>query len=318
MPMPPNLRFCLSLSALLARCFSSFHGPPACPASQRRNQPGRRLALGRRRAAGAASLGHSRPSGRRRGHRGRQTTGPRRTARCSSGKDMPTMRAPTRSVSTGRPPSPCLTIMARSMGRLAARARTTPPPTPRPPPSSSPTPVPRTVQSSLQTPGAPPPAPRTRASANVHLYRPVSEGASTSYAAGTLFTNQTLAMSAKFAVTRFMDLVGANNSTQVNWSDRPLPGAWNQAFMAYEYVVAYGNATSTDIYVNVPLEATPAYFTNLGQPDPLRLGRGEPLHLGAKQPRLPRRSTPGCMSTWNTATRSGTSASNKPVKTATS
>ena len=51
---------------------------------------------------------------------------------------------------------------------------------------------------------------------NVHLYRPVSEGASASYSVGTLFTNQTLAMSGKFAVTRFMDLVGANNSTQVH------------------------------------------------------------------------------------------------------
>ena len=110
---------------------------------------------------------------------------------------------------------------------------------------------------------------RTAASAtntgltSVHLYRPVSEGASTSYAPGTLFTDQTLAMSAKFAVTRFMDLVGVNNSTQVNWSDRPLPGAWNQSFLAYEYVVAYGNAADTDIYVNVPLEATGTYFTNL-------------------------------------------------------
>ena len=110
---------------------------------------------------------------------------------------------------------------------------------------------------------------RTAASAtntgltNVHLYRPVSEGASTSYSLGTLFTNQTLAMSAKFAVTRFMDQVGANNSTQVNWSDRPLPGAWNQSPMAYEYVVAYGNAANTDIYVNVPLEATTTYFTDL-------------------------------------------------------
>ena len=98
---------------------------------------------------------------------------------------------------------------------------------------------------------------------SVHFYRPVSEGASTSYAPGTLFTNQTLAMSGKFAVTRFMDQVGANNSTQVNWSDRPLPGAWNQSPLAYEYVVAYGNAANTDIYVNVPARATPAYFTNL-------------------------------------------------------
>ena len=110
---------------------------------------------------------------------------------------------------------------------------------------------------------------RTAASAtdtgvtNVHLYRPVSEGATTSYGAGTLFTNQTVAMSQKFAVTRFMDLVGANNSTQVHWSDRPLPAAYNQSTMAYEYVVAYGNAAGTDIYVNIPLSADSAYVANL-------------------------------------------------------
>ncbi len=98
---------------------------------------------------------------------------------------------------------------------------------------------------------------------NVHLYRPVSEGAATSYGPGTLFTNQTLAMSQKFAVTRFMDLVGANNSTQVHWSDRSFPGTWNQSPMAYEYVVAYGNATNTDIYVNIPLSADSTYVVNL-------------------------------------------------------
>ena len=112
-------------------------------------------------------------------------------------------------------------------------------------------------------PAPPPPVPRTRVLPTSTSTVPISEGASTSYAPGTLFASQTLAMSGKFAVTRFMDLVGANNSTQVNWSDRPLPGAWNQAFMAYEYVVAYGNAANTDIYVNVPLQATSVYFTNL-------------------------------------------------------
>ena len=110
---------------------------------------------------------------------------------------------------------------------------------------------------------------RTAASAantgitNVHLYRPTSEGASTSYGAGTLFTSQTLAMSAEFSVTRFMDQLGANNSTQTNWSDRPLPGAWNQSPLAYEYVVAYGNAAHSDVYVNIPLSATSTYVTNL-------------------------------------------------------
>ena len=100
---------------------------------------------------------------------------------------------------------------------------------------------------------------------NVHLYRPVSEGATTSYSPGTLFTNQTLALSANFSVTRFMDQVQVINSTETNWSDRPLPGAWNQSPLAYEYVVAYGNATNADIYINIPLYATGAYITNLAE-----------------------------------------------------
>jgi hypothetical protein len=98
---------------------------------------------------------------------------------------------------------------------------------------------------------------------NVHLYRPISEGSTTSYSPGTLFTNQTLALSANFAVTRFMDQVGVINSTETNWPDRPLPGAWNQSSLAYEYVVAYGNATNADIYLNIPVYATSAYITNL-------------------------------------------------------
>ena len=99
--------------------------------------------------------------------------------------------------------------------------------------------------------------------ADVHLYRPLSEGAASSYGPGTLFTDQTLALSQQFAVTRFMDLLGVNNSTQVQWSDRSLPGAWNQSPLAYEYVVAYGNAAHTDIYVNVPGSTDATYVTNL-------------------------------------------------------
>ena len=99
---------------------------------------------------------------------------------------------------------------------------------------------------------------------NVHLYRPISEGATTSYSPGTLFTNQTLAMTSNFSVIRFMDLLSVNkNLTETNWSDRVLPGAWNQTKLAYEYVVAYGNASNADIYINIPLHATPGYFSNL-------------------------------------------------------
>jgi hypothetical protein len=98
---------------------------------------------------------------------------------------------------------------------------------------------------------------------NVHLYRPIAEGATTSYSPGTLFTNQTIAMSQHFAVTRFMDQLGVINSTVTNWADRPLPGAFNQSPMAYEYVVAYGNAVNTDVYINIPLYATSTFITNL-------------------------------------------------------
>ena len=99
---------------------------------------------------------------------------------------------------------------------------------------------------------------------NVHLYRPVSEGASTSYSPETVFTNQTLALTSNFSVIRFMDLLSTNgNLTETNWSDRVLPSAWNQKKIAYEYIVAYGNASNTDIYINIPLHATPDYYTNL-------------------------------------------------------
>jgi len=102
---------------------------------------------------------------------------------------------------------------------------------------------------------------------NVHVYRPTYEGSTTSYPVGSLFTTQTIAMSQKFSLTRFMDLFAINNSVVTNWSDRNLPGFWRQGTsthpLAYENAVAYCNATNTDMYVNIPLYATDAYVTNL-------------------------------------------------------
>jgi Putative Ig domain len=121
---------------------------------------------------------------------------------------------------------------------------------------------------------------------NVHLWRPVSEGNSSSYAAGTLFTNDTIALSQYFSTTRFMDLLDVNNSTITAWSQRTLPSVWNQndnngdgsaktapnvtaKGIAYEFAVAYCNLTNTDLYLNVPVKAIQDpngnmyYFTQL-------------------------------------------------------
>jgi len=104
---------------------------------------------------------------------------------------------------------------------------------------------------------------------NIHLYRPTAQGSTTPYPTGSIFTTQTIAMSNKFSTTRFMDQFATNNSLVTNWSDRGLPGFWRQGSqahpMAYEYAVAYCNATNTDMYVNVPALATDAYITNLAK-----------------------------------------------------
>jgi len=105
---------------------------------------------------------------------------------------------------------------------------------------------------------------------NIHIYRPTYPGSTISYAPGTLFTPYALAVGQKFSTIRFLDLTAAINSTQINWTDRNVPAFWCQNGggvhpMAYEYAVAYCNATNTDLYLNIPYHVTDAYVTNLAK-----------------------------------------------------
>jgi len=133
---------------------------------------------------------------------------------------------------------------------------------------------------------------------NIQVMRPTSVGASTSFAPGTLFNTPLLAELAKFSTVRYMDFLATNFSEQTNWSDRPLPAwasfnrcaahtgssvlgglsctsnlygvpyehmGWEGIGGPLEHVVLLSNATNTDPWVNIPVNATDDYVTKVAQ-----------------------------------------------------
>ncbi len=102
----------------------------------------------------------------------------------------------------------------------------------------------------------------------IHLMRPTTLGGTTDYAVGTLLTNAGLAEAAPFTTLRMMDWTNTINNTEANWSDRALPSVdfWQQTSdgsMPWETAVAVANATGKDLYINIPVEASNAYITDL-------------------------------------------------------
>ncbi len=101
---------------------------------------------------------------------------------------------------------------------------------------------------------------------NVVLMRPEVTDGNTPYPAGTMFTTNIQTLIENFQVVRYMDFTQTNDSTQVNWSDRTLPGAATQTGTnggAWEYAVMLANATNTNMWINIPAEANTQYVTDL-------------------------------------------------------
>jgi hypothetical protein len=129
---------------------------------------------------------------------------------------------------------------------------------------------------------------------NIQLMRPTSVGASTSYPAGTLFNSGTIqSLISKFSVIRFMDFLATNWNVQTNWADRPLPSwasfnrcgsgnglatstvlctktltngggyGWEGIGGPLEHVILLANTTNKDPWINIPINATDAYITNV-------------------------------------------------------
>lgn len=110
---------------------------------------------------------------------------------------------------------------------------------------------------------------------DARLMRPVTPGATTSYAPGTLFTNPIKNLVAKVQTVRMMDATRTNGNpfeiTNV-WSQRRLPSYATQGEsrftgkgMAWEYAVQFWNETDKDAWVNVPFNADDTYIRNLAR-----------------------------------------------------
>lgn len=98
---------------------------------------------------------------------------------------------------------------------------------------------------------------------NVHLYRPgyPTDGS-------VVFTKEYIQALQTFRVLRFMDTIATNGNASINWSDRMLPtyaGQQGAVGAPWEWIVALGNATGRDIWINVPGQASDDYVTKLAQ-----------------------------------------------------
>lgn len=113
---------------------------------------------------------------------------------------------------------------------------------------------------------------------NLSIMRPTSNGASTSFPAGQVFTDQILSFLSNFQAIRFMDYSWVNGSRIVNWADRAklTDAMWSIAYNSTTYnSVVYNdggpweaaidlcNAAGCDLWINIPLFASDDYVTNL-------------------------------------------------------
>ena len=98
---------------------------------------------------------------------------------------------------------------------------------------------------------------------NLHLMMP-------GYAANTtqVFNPAALARITPFSTIRIMDLFRVVSSTLANWADRPLPtdftatGAYG---VSIEDAIALGNETQTNLWWNIPIDATDDFVMKLAQ-----------------------------------------------------
>jgi len=117
------------------------------------------------------------------------------------------------------------------------------------------------------------------------LMRPLTPGSTSSYALGTLFTNEAIALARKFECVRWMDFVHVNDSQQQNWSDRTDVRRYNMDYKyrgslpvvttgtstgndrggPWEDVVRFSNAANRDAWITMPLLADDDYVTKVAQ-----------------------------------------------------
>ncbi|MBU0620662.1 MAG: hypothetical protein KJ795_02335 [Gammaproteobacteria bacterium] len=111
---------------------------------------------------------------------------------------------------------------------------------------------------------------------SIKLMRPLTPGSAQTYPMSALFTDQIKALIGKFSAIRFMDFLATNSNVQQNWSERPLPSwpsfnryantggyGWQGIGGPWEHVILLANETQKDAWINIPVDATDAYITNV-------------------------------------------------------
>src|SRR5579871_4322348 len=108
---------------------------------------------------------------------------------------------------------------------------------------------------------------------NLKVMLPVAPGSTTSYDPSVTFTNQIKSLLSTFSTVRYMDYSATNWNQQVNWSDRLLPGGnqyqaaagygWEGKGASWEYAVQLANETHTDMWINIPVNASADYIAKL-------------------------------------------------------
>lgn len=110
---------------------------------------------------------------------------------------------------------------------------------------------------------------------NLSVMRPGTSG-------GQTFMPAFLAHNQRFGVLRFMDWTLTNNNETVTWADRTLPedATWNwRSGVPYEACVDAVNATSADMWINVPAKANDDYVRRMARLIRDRLSPGRNVYV---------------------------------------
>jgi hypothetical protein len=81
------------------------------------------------------------------------------------------------------------------------------------------------------------------------------------------FTKEFLQAMAPFSTYRMMDWMNTNGSTVTTWASRPQPGVFAYANdgSAYERFIELANLENRDLWINIPVNATDDWATNMAQ-----------------------------------------------------
>jgi hypothetical protein len=107
-------------------------------------------------------------------------------------------------------------------------------------------------------------SPENTGISGVQLLRPIAPGSGVDYAPGELFDGNMKNALSRYTTLRYLT---ANFNDEREWSDRKLPtamkGTWDDRHAVWENEVMLANETGKDLYITIPINASPDYVYKL-------------------------------------------------------